>query len=129
MSEQAHSAKLGSVLVGNLTVILSAVITFLLLQAGLFEPGHSDLKQSVAAQLRDPASAQFRNILGEGDTFCGEVNARSALGVYAGYRKFVQHRGAVLFEPRLQPGASISEQADHFAAVAQFARLQRKCHG
>lgn len=116
-------------MVGLGIIVAAAVISFAGLQAGLFKPSHNQLKQAVAAKLRDPSSAQFRDIYGEGETYCGKVNARNGFGAYAGYRRFVSHRGIVLLEPQLRAGASISEQADHFAEVARFARLQSKCHG
>lgn len=50
-------------------------------------------EQSVRAQLRDPESAQFRNvrvIRKPGSTaVCGEVNARNGFGGYTGYQHFM----------------------------------------
>ncbi len=50
-------------------------------------------KQAVLAELRDPTSAQFRNVrritLENGTSvFCGEVNGRNGFGGYAGFVRF-----------------------------------------
>lgn len=43
----------------------------------------------VGAQLRDPVSAQIRGLKQSGHGFyCGYVNAKTALGGYAGFRAF-----------------------------------------
>ena len=110
-------------------IAVAAVVTFLALEAGLFDANHSHIEEDVAAQLRDPSSAQFGEILGYEDTYCGKVNARNGLGGYSGFRRFVHHKGIVLFEPIERPGASISEQADYHADVTRFARLSQRCHG
>ena len=52
------------------------------------------LKEPVLAMLKDPDSAEFRHVRYYGDwtisggNLCGEVNARNAMGGYAGYAKF-----------------------------------------
>lgn len=58
-------------------------------------------RQSVLSELRDPSSAQFRNVRriqhANGTTmFCGEVNARNGYGGMAGFKRFeagVTNRG------------------------------------
>ncbi|MFN3538271.1 MAG: hypothetical protein ACK4Y4_12565, partial [Brevundimonas sp.] len=58
-------------------------------------------RRAVTDQLRDPNSASFRNVsrhrLQNGTTvFCGEVNARNAMGGYTGHVRFeasVSNRG------------------------------------
>jgi len=56
-----------------------------------------DIKRKVAFRLKDPQSAQFRNIVGRKFTnnsgrvqlrVCGEVNAKNSFGGYVGYRPF-----------------------------------------
>ena len=108
-------------------VAVSAIVTFTALGSGLFELGHSGIKNAVAAQLKDPDSAQFRSITGSGDTYCGEVNARNSFGAYTGYRPFVVQGRVVLLEPTMLPSASVSEQADYYGELARFSRLQRAC--
>jgi len=50
-------------------------------------------KGSVAASLRDPASALFREVFyarkKKGDAVCGEVNATNGFGGYTGFQPFV----------------------------------------
>ena len=51
-------------------------------------------KAAVKAQLKDPSSAQFRNIYfhrgADGIPMtCGEVNSKNSFGAYGGYQKFV----------------------------------------
>lgn len=61
----------------------------------------STAKQTVLSELRDPSSAQFRNVRriqhSNGTTmFCGEVNARNGYGGMAGFKRFeagVTNRG------------------------------------
>lgn len=59
-------------------------------------------RRAVLDELRDPTSAQFRNVrrldpINGTTTFCGEVNARNAFGGYSGFKRFesgVTNRGA-----------------------------------
>jgi len=51
-------------------------------------------KQAVKARLKDPKSAEFRNVFFSRGTdgvpcACGEVNARNSLGGYIGYQRFI----------------------------------------
>jgi hypothetical protein len=53
-------------------------------------------KEIIRQSLRDPSSAQFRNVftlLGS-NTVCGEVNARNAFGGLTGFQPFVVTQGA-----------------------------------
>lgn len=49
-------------------------------------------KQSIVASMKDPESAQFRNLVvieKQGKrVVCGEVNAKNAFGGYVGFRQF-----------------------------------------
>lgn len=61
------------------------------------------LKAQITAQLKDPASAQFRNEVFYQNIFvtkdgkkhpaeaaiCGEINAKNSFGAYTGFRRFV----------------------------------------
>ena len=59
-------------------------------------------KRETAAILRDPASAQFRNLrivttILDTKKVCGEVNARNGFGGYTGFTPFVFYgRAAIL---------------------------------
>lgn len=53
----------------------------------------ADARQAVVNKLRDPSSAQFRNVRriehSNGSTmFCGEVNGRNAYGGMSGFQRF-----------------------------------------
>ena len=52
-------------------------------------------KQVVAATLKDPGSAQFKNVVvyagGKQRTVCGEVNGKNSYGGYVGFRKFYKY--------------------------------------
>lgn len=60
----------------------------------------SDAKEAVAAQLKDPASAQFKDVRKVKDYVCGEVNGKNAYGGYVGFKRFfVTDLGGVFIEP------------------------------
>lgn len=47
-------------------------------------------KAAVMDGLRDPSSAQFKNVFTHNDFFvCGEVNAKNGMGGYVGFKRFV----------------------------------------
>jgi len=48
----------------------------------------SRLREILKRNLKDPASATFQSEALNDDSYCGEVNARNALGGYVGYRRF-----------------------------------------
>jgi len=55
----------------------------------------------VAAELIDPASAQFRESgVRHGETVCGQVNGKNRFGAYVGFRWFqVSSAGVVIDSP------------------------------
>lgn len=59
----------------------------LLLLTGCSDPyGHA--KERVAAEMKDPGSAQFRGLERFDGLVCGEVNARNSYGGYVGFQPF-----------------------------------------
>lgn len=50
-------------------------------------------KKALAETLKDPSSAQFRNVrltpYKDGNVICGEVNAKNSYGGYVGFKSFV----------------------------------------
>ena len=73
------------VIVGVLAVALGAIL--------LNKPGDSatvkKAKETILSSLRDPSSAEFRNIIEAPEDFvCGEVNAKNAFGAYIGFAAF-----------------------------------------
>lgn len=70
-------------------------------------PTNSQLEEratkEIAEHLKDPSSAQFRNVqlrnikadgLSKSGYVCGEVNAKNAFGAYVGYSRFYIHISA-----------------------------------
>jgi hypothetical protein len=57
-----------------------------------------DARMAVQAELKDPDSAQFRNIVASETAACGEVNAKNAFGGYVGYTRFIYVGSTVLME-------------------------------
>lgn len=70
-------------------------------------------KEAVAAGLKDPASAQFRDVkvCRSGKIVAGEVNAKNAFGGYVGFEPFYYVDGAVVF-----------------ADQSRFSQLSRECY-
>jgi hypothetical protein len=73
----------------------------------------------VSEELRTPASAQFRKLkLGMRGAICGEVNAKTGSGRYAGFVTFVVEGHSVVFgqggnSGQLDYGVSVSGRS-HF---------------
>lgn len=68
--------------------------------------------------LKDPESAQFRNVVaypktGGGYSVCGEVNARNGFGGYGGFERFAAAGSKVYIE-----SAVGSDQFDEIAKIA-----------
>lgn len=63
-----------------------------------------EMRQLVRAELNDPESAQFRNerFFGpwsaSGASFCGQVNAKNAMGGYVGFTAFEVMNGKAFLE-------------------------------
>lgn len=51
--------------------------------------GTAARENAVAAQMRDPASVQFRDVRAGRQTLCGEINAKNGFGGYVGFRRFI----------------------------------------
>jgi len=54
------------------------------------------LHDAIKRQLKDPESAQFRNIMltrQDNGLACGEVNSKNSLGGYVGFHPFVRKKG------------------------------------
>lgn len=79
-------------------------------------------KDQVAAQMRDPSSAQFRGLGAlNPNALCGEVNGKNGFGAYVGFRLFYSdpRTGAV--------GVFDGEAPDHGSAF--YADYARYCSG
>lgn len=68
--------------------------------AGCADPIVKKAQEEVAAELSDPASAQFRQVrvikqVGGTEAVCGEINAKNAYGGYVGFKDFAYHDGEI----------------------------------
>jgi hypothetical protein len=88
-----------------------------------------EAKAAVAASLRDPSSAEFRNIMAGTHATCGEVNGRNAYGAYAGFKRFVYEGGIVRIEPEQPIAADVQQMTAYYNAVAEFSRASQRCYG
>jgi hypothetical protein len=72
-------------------ILFLAVIALLGLMAWWFQfdSGKHHLLEATRANLKDPSSAQFRNVVQNGDMICGEVNGKNGFGGYSGFERFV----------------------------------------
>lgn len=89
----------------------------------------AEAKKLVARSLRDPGSAQFRDVKRVGESVCGEVNGKNAYGAYAGFKHFIVDAGNVTLEPdipseRLQLGIS-QAATDEWSAYMDFSGVWR----
>ncbi|MGI9375177.1 MAG: hypothetical protein ACR2PC_03605 [Tsuneonella suprasediminis] len=112
----------GAVIVGVITV---AVVV--LWGSDFFGDKHTNVKKAVSEHLRDPLSAQFRNLKESKTATCGEVNGKNAFGSYSGIREFVYRNGVVLFEPEEPASFDVQESTTFYKQQAQFFRLKREC--
>jgi hypothetical protein len=85
-----------------------------------------DVKQQVRANLKDPDSAKFDDVTWnpERKAGCGYVNAKNAMGGYAGSTHFVILNGGYLrFEPERRNSASIDDQLAIAQKRLEYAQL------
>ena len=74
-------------------IILIGIAGLLMVGCGKKEPTEAELnsfrelkaQESVKALLKDPSSAEFRNMNG----MCGEVNSKNSFGAYTGFVRFI----------------------------------------
>ncbi|MFW1945771.1 hypothetical protein ACG93R_19995 [Acinetobacter guillouiae] len=69
-------------------------ILVLALLVGLSGCGNNKIEKLVKDQLKDPQTAEFKNVKGK----CGEVNAKNSYGGYIGYKRFVVEHDEVIFD-------------------------------
>lgn len=78
-------------------------ISLLVLIAAVSLPAvaqEAELKAIVLGTLKDPDSAQFRNlrVVSGGAALCGEVNAKNSYGGYNGFKSFVADSEGVAWQ-------------------------------
>lgn len=106
----------------------SAIVTFFVLDIGVFDPSYDHIKAGVAAEFRDPSSAQFRNIKEGTEATCGEVNAKNAFGAYTGFREFAYRGGITLFEPKESPSFNTQQLTQFYEDQIRFSRMSAQCY-
>jgi len=102
-----------------------ALSTLLLIACGSLDPLINDAQEAVKRRLRDPESAQFRDVrrCDKPNAVHGEVNARNGYGGYAGFSAFFYANGEVAF---LSAGDGLGPFASFDAD--QWERLRRLCY-
>ncbi len=84
----------------------------------------ADAKKAAASLLKDPGSAQFREVQQGGRLVCGEINGKNTYGAYSGFTRFVYDGLRAEIEP--MNGRLGDPSADEIAAVeAKTAFLRR----
>lgn len=64
-----------------------------------------EAKKTVAASLKDPDSAQFRDVFFNetakgGSVVCGQVNSKNSLGAYTGFQRFISNGQTTFLEEK-----------------------------
>ena len=83
-------------------ILLIGIAGLLMVGCGKKEPTEAELnsfrelkaQESVKALLKDPSSAEFRNMNG----MCGEVNSKNSFGAYTGFVRFIGTPDITLIE-------------------------------
>jgi hypothetical protein len=66
----------------------------------------SDAKSAVKDRLKDPGSAEFRNIkFNESGAVCGQFNAKNSFGGYTGFKQFAYKNGKLFLGGDERPPA------------------------
>jgi len=87
----------------NQTLFFTVILSALVVVGAVFLASGRDLpflkpayQREVATMLRDPESAQFRNVrqTARGKVFCGEVTGRNAFGGMGDWTSFMAYRRA-----------------------------------
>ncbi len=111
----------------GVAIVIVGLAVIFTLGGNLFEGKEREVQEAVAAQLRDPSSAEFRDLTIGENSSCGEVNGKNGFGAYSGFREFVYARGVVLFEPEQPSGFNVARQTAFYEAQAKFFRFKRNC--
>lgn len=97
--------------------VMGLVAIVLLTACTSEEQREADAVKKIAAQdMKDPSSAQFRNLKIRLASLCGEINAKNSFGAYTGFKRFKGNTGAVIHETKIEEGAALpqSERAKKF---------------
>lgn len=107
-------------------MLLTLMVGSFLVSCSVEDPLVDEAKQAVLHDLRDPGSAEFRNVAhcAKPDGIMGEVNSRNAYGGFAGFEPFIYVRGhgAQILEGHGSAGSESSVYA------AEYELLSRLCY-
>ena len=88
-----------------------------------------EVERDVRAQLRDPDSAVFSDVVRKGEVACGYVNGANAFGGMAGRQRFVWISGTAHIEPgnppqELPSNPTYDEELEYIGAVVRSCRIR-----
>lgn len=91
------------------------------------------LQSRASSSLKDPVSAQFRNIklLADGTSICGEINGKNTFGGYVGFRIFAANEAGetyiikTLSRELMQTLLHLNERDRMSGAFQHYLRIQR----
>lgn len=81
-------------------LISVAMVGAALLISGCDAGRVSKAKKDAASQLRDPSSAQFRNVKTTPGYVCGEINGKNGYGAYSGFVRFYADKTTANIDPQ-----------------------------
>jgi hypothetical protein len=112
-------------MIARLLLILCPLLA--LLAACSAERGR--VEEDVRRGLRDPESAQFRDLraCAKPGAWQGEVNSKNGYGGYAGFRPFIWAGGEVAILGSEEPGPLAVDPAATMNALDQWDKLTRLC--
>lgn len=103
MSEEAPSTadKWTAWIVGGVALVVAVgLLIFFIAGPSIATQGSAGIVKKLAAdQLRDPSSAQFRNVARHGIFVCGEINGKNGYGAYNGFVRFYGDKDGVTIDP------------------------------
>lgn len=99
--------KLGLVIAGVAFVALMVIGAWsMLVEEDKTSAIRVQARMAIQEQLKDPDSAEFRNIMASETVVCGEVNAKNAFGGYVGFTRFFHTAGGITMLDEAQDKAS-----------------------
>lgn len=106
--------------------ILILILLFML--PGCDSKSISEAKIAIEKDLKDPSSAEYRNILEYSDSIvCGEYNAKNGYGAYVGYTEFIFYYGHVLTTPSVSDTELLCSNNPKKIYIYQYLRAERLC--
>jgi hypothetical protein len=97
-----------------MTLKVFAILPIPLLLLACSDPFQTEVKERVAYKLKDPASAEFREVdfYPEVKLACGEVNGKNSYGAKSGFSGFTYDNGMVDFEGEFGYSSGLAKCTD-----------------